>query len=218
MLRHELLTAKILVVVKDLSNLMTTFLTNEDMPTRFVQYLQAQYGIVCASVPLMQTAVVALRRQSDALAPILVPYFERHIAEETDHDRWLLEDLARLGAPPRSVAINSVASMVGAQYYFIHHVHPVVLLGYIFALENFPPPRAAIETAMAQHHLDPVACRTVLFHATEDPMHARDLNDLVDRLPLTTDQFAMMGLNAMRTVEGQTQVLAEIVESGAFVH
>ena len=40
----------------------------------------------------------------------------------------------------RIVAIvATAAALVGAQYYWIRHVHPVALLGYVMLLEGYPP-------------------------------------------------------------------------------
>jgi hypothetical protein len=68
-----------------------------------------------------------------------MPYLERHIEEERHHDEWTLDDLAAVGIEPaQTLAIRptaNVAALVGAQYYWILHHHPVALLGYMATLE-----------------------------------------------------------------------------------
>ena len=39
----------------------------------------------------------------------------------------------------------TVAALVGAQYYWIEHVHPVGLLGYVLLLEGWPPTPETVE-------------------------------------------------------------------------
>src|SRR5215510_7596973 len=99
--------------------------------------------MIRATVPLMEAALARTRVMgADLLAPKLALYFEHHIPEEMHHDEWLLDDLESLGfnrsdllrRPPSP----TVAGMVGAQYYWIHHYHPVLLLSYIMVMEGYP--------------------------------------------------------------------------------
>lgn len=73
----------------------------------------------------------------------LATYLERHVDEERQHDDWLLEDLAELGVAREDVwgriPSPNIAALVGSQYYWMRHYHPVALLGYIAVLEGRPP-------------------------------------------------------------------------------
>ena len=46
--------------------------------------------------------------------------------------------LSRLPSP-------TIAALVGSQYYWVRHVHPVGLLGYIAMFEGYPPSRLDID-------------------------------------------------------------------------
>lgn len=212
MLRHDLLMSRLLLVIKDLSNQMQRFLDRDDLQYQYTSYLQSQYSVVCASVPLMQAAVSQSLKAPDPITAILVPYLQQHIEEEADHDTWLLEDLAYIGGGPSQIPSRIVSAMVGSQYYFIHHTHPAVLLGYIFALESFPPPKRAVESLQGTPGLDLRALRTVLFHSLEDPSHACDLEEVIDSLPLSEAQETLLSINAVLTVNYQTQELTRLMD------
>ena len=113
----------------------------EGLRERYSQHLIMLHGTVRASVPLMETAVdVAERKHSgDPVAAGVAEYLKGHIPEEVGHDDWLLQDLEVLGIARQAVISRppaaSVAALVGAQYYWILHHHPVVLLGYIAVME-----------------------------------------------------------------------------------
>src|SRR3954470_8959828 len=108
-------------------------------------YLATMHGIVRSAVPLMEAAAARARELApdDEAAANLVPYLEHHAPEEAGHDRWLLEDLEALGRDPEEVLRRApgprVASLVGAQYYWLRHAHPVSLLGHMAFVEGSPP-------------------------------------------------------------------------------
>jgi hypothetical protein len=113
-------------------------------------YLVLSHGIIRASVPLMAAARERARELAgDPVAAAVADYCGRHIEEELGHDDWLLEDLAFLGVDPEDVRTRppspTVAALVGAQYYWIRHVHPVGLLGYVLLLEGWPPTPATVD-------------------------------------------------------------------------
>src|SRR5215212_640831 len=110
----------------------------------YAEYLFMSHCVIRASVPLMERARRrALALADDSVAAIVADYFETHIGEERGHDEWLLEDLVSLGVAREEVLARppsaNVAALVGAQYYWIEHYHPVALLGYIALLEGYPP-------------------------------------------------------------------------------
>ncbi|MFC4694411.1 MULTISPECIES: iron-containing redox enzyme family protein [Geodermatophilus] len=172
----------------------------------YPEFLVMWHGMIRASVPLMETALTAARAlPDDPVAAPLADYLEHHIPEERGHDDWLLADLEAIGVPPDRVLARvpspPVAALVGSQYYWVHHVHPVGLLGYIALLEGYPPARQDIDRMQAVSGYGPEAFRTLLLHAELDPHHGRELDDLLDALPLSGQQRTLIGLSGMASVQ-----------------
>lgn len=189
-----------------------------DAAMAYREYLLAAHAVVRASVPLMRAALAQAEglASDDPVAAGLVGYLPRHIDEETDHDAWILEDLELLGVdaamawgrPPS----QRVAALVGPQYYWIHHDHPVALLGYMAVLEGIPPSLASLERLIERSGLDRRAFRTVLEHAAIDQGHGEDVFLLVDDLALDPRRSALVGLSAMHTVVAMAAVIDEVVD------
>nr|WP_225938092.1 iron-containing redox enzyme family protein [Myxococcus sp. RHSTA-1-4] len=165
----------------------------------------------------MQEAVRHLEPavHDDPLAPPLIEYLREHIPQEMGHDEWALEALEALGVSRAEVwgrpPPPSVAALVGSQYYWIFHYHPVALLGYIKVVESSPTSIQYIEQLAARAGLPLAAFRLHLGHARLDPLHQRELAQLLDALPLTADQEALMGLNAARTLHCVSQGIDEVI-------
>jgi hypothetical protein len=164
------------------------------------------HGVVRASVPLMETALTIARTlPGDPVAALLADYLEGHIPEEREHDEWLLGDLEFLGMPRDHVLSRlpspTVAALVGSQYYWIRHVHPVALLGYILLLEGYPPTPRDVDRMQRSTGYGPEAFRTVRLHADLDPHHGDELDDVLDSLPLTEQQRTLLGLSALTSVQ-----------------
>lgn len=184
----------------------------------YPEYLVTAHWIVRASVPLMEVACerAAALSDHDAVADLLARYLEKHIPEEQGHDEWLLEDLETLGMDRPAVLARppspAAAALVGAQYYWILHYHPVALLGYIALLEGYPPRRDKIEHLIARTGNSPRAFRTLLAHADLDPHHRDELNVTLDDLPLSTEQRSILGLSAMNSVRLLARCIEEVME------
>lgn len=189
----------------------------EPAPVVYREYLATMYDTVRASVPLMEAALARAEELApdDPAAARLAAYLPTHIAEETDHDVWLLEDLAAIHtAPSRTVErppAAQVAAVVGAQYYWIAHGHPIALLAYMAVLESHAPSVAVIERLIERTGYDRPVFRTMLEHAVLDEGHSEGLFRLVDELPLGTDLVKLLGSSAVHTVLGMADVLDEIV-------
>jgi len=135
----------------------------------YKDYLVLQHGIIRASVPLMEEALMnAQNLDDDPLSPYFQRYLEQHIPEERHHDDWVLEDLEVLGVDRREVLARqpppAVAAMVGSQYYWIRHYHPVALLGYIAVLEGYPPTIEGLQELVKLSGLPCSAFRTLEKH------------------------------------------------------
>lgn len=184
----------------------------------YPEYLFTSHCVIRASVPLMEAGRVRAEAlaESDPVCSTLAPYLEEHIEEELYHDEWLLDDLEVLGRPRSEILarppLPTVAALVGAQYYWITHYHPVALLGYIGVLEGHPPTMALIDQLMAGTGYDRTAFRTMVAHAELDPGHRDELYELVDSLPLTREHSAVMGLSAIHTVRMYACAIEEILD------
>jgi hypothetical protein len=183
----------------------------------YPEFLIMSHGIIRASVPLMETALTTARTlPNDQVAVLLADYLEHHIPEERGHDDWLLADLEYIGVPRDQVLTRipspTIAALVGSQYYWVQHVHPVGLLGYIAMSECYPPARQDIERLQAATGYGPEAFRTLLLHADLDTHHRDDLDDLLDSLPLTEQQQTLMGLSALSSVQLITQAWQELLD------
>jgi hypothetical protein len=187
----------------------------------YADYLFTSHCIVRASVPLMETALQQSRvaGPTDPVAAELAEYLEDHIPEELHHDEWLLDDLETLGIDRSAVLVRppspTVAALVGAQYYWIFHYHPVALLGYIEVLEGYPPLEDEIDDLISRTGHSRQAFRTLIGHAGLDPQHADELNSVLDHLHVTPEQSTVMGLSAMQTVHLLAEAVDEVVGESA---
>ncbi|MFF3448479.1 iron-containing redox enzyme family protein [Streptomyces sp. NPDC002667] len=188
------------------------------LPDRYRRYLRAMHQVIRASVPLMERAAARCEAlPQDPVAEPLGRYLRAHAEEERGHDDWLLADAAATGTPPGeltdAVPAAHVAALVGAQYYWLEHGHPVALLGYIAVLEgNAPAPglagRLARETGLTR-----AAFETVRLHADLDDGHSADLDLLIDRLPLDTAQRTLVAVSALHTVASLAELFDRITQA-----
>ena len=182
----------------------------------WLAFLGVLYGSIRASVPLLETARDRARDLSptDPLAAGLVDYLRRHADEERGHDEWLLQDLQSVGVASTELLSRppsgAVAALVGAQYYWVLHYHPVSILGYLMVIEGNPPDRRGLQDFQSRSGLPPSAFRTMLEHADLDIGHAAELDDLLDRLPLSPSHNEALGLSAISTVAGLTRLLKDL--------
>lgn len=187
----------------------------------YPEYLFTSHCVIRASVPLMEAALERARAavEDDPVSGKLASYFEEHIDEERDHDEWLLDDLAVLGREREQILARppspTVAALVGSQYYWILHYHPVALLGYISLLEGYPPSTELVERLVEATGYPREAFRTMVAHAELDPGHRDELNELLDSLSLTHEQSIAIGLSAISSVEMFTRAIDELVDDYA---
>lgn len=181
-------------------------------------YLFCIHSIIRASVPLMVAARerATLLAPNDPVAALLAAYLGQHINEERNHDEWLLDDLEELGIS-REAAWSRlpspiVASLVGAQYYWIHHQHPAALLGYIAVLEGNPPVESHIAEVIERTGLTERAFRTYIKHARLDPHHRDDLDSAMDAMPLDESHETLIATSALETQHRLAIALREVVK------
>ncbi|MDQ2959366.1 MAG: iron-containing redox enzyme family protein, partial [Actinomycetota bacterium] len=143
-------------------------------------------------------------------------YFPAHVVEELHHDEWLLQDLAVAGRDPQSVVSDQpsvvVARLVGPQYYWIRHHHPISLLGYIAVLEGNSPPDWLAARLAAGTGLPTAAFRTLHHHAIADLDHSAQFDAFLDSLPLRPEHQQAMAISALSTVLAFTDVLLALTD------
>lgn len=179
------------------------------------EYLVLQHQIIRATVPLTEAALARARELDDPLREPLSAYLEEHVDEELHHDEQLLDDLELLGLPRDDVLArmppSSVATLVGAQYYWIHHHHPVAFLGYVALMEGYPPTGELIETLSARTGYPKESFRTFSEHSELDPGHRDHLDETLDALPLTESDEAAIVESATVTAELTARAISEIL-------
>jgi hypothetical protein len=185
---------------------------------RYAEYLFLMHAVVRASVPLMQQARsrCAELAPADPIAAPLAAYLAEHSLEERDHDTWLLADLRAVGRDPddalRRVPPPVVAELVGAQYYWLLHHHPVALLGYVAVLEEQPGAPELPDALERLTGLPPAGFRTLREHVAEDPEHRARLDLVLDALPLTPEHEALVALSALHTVAAATRLFTWLAD------
>lgn len=180
------------------------------------EYLVVQHQIIRATVPLTHAALERARTLDEPLGPPLARYLELHVDEELGHDETLLGDLELLGRSREAVLERmpspSVASLVGAQYYWILHHHPVTFLGYAGVMEGYPPTEELVSTLVERTGFPREAFRTFAEHGELDPGHRDHLDRTLDALPLTERHEQVIGAAAIATVALTTRVLEELLQ------
>jgi len=181
------------------------------------EYLVLQHQIIRATVPLTEAALERARElpEADPLREPLASYLDEHVDEELHHDDGLLDDLDSLGVS-RADALgrfpsSTVATLVGAQYYWIHHHHPVAFLGYVALMEGYPPTPELLETLAARTGYPMEAFRTFAQHAELDPGHRDHLDRTLDALPLSDRDESAIVASAATTAALAAKALLEIL-------
>jgi hypothetical protein len=179
-----------------------------------------QHEIIRATVPLTEAALARSRElaAADQLGAPLATYLEEHVEEELDHDETLLDDLDVLGVDRATVVERMpspvVAALVGSQYYWILHYHPVAFLGYVALMEGYPPTTELIETLITRTGFPREAFRTYVQHAELDPGHRDRLDRTIDSLPLDARHESALGVSAITTAALATRTLEELLAPG----
>lgn len=184
----------------------------------YPEFLFLNHSVIRCSVPLMKAAAERCEKMldSDPVTEGMLTYLQKHIPEETGHDEWVLDDLEVLGYRREDVLLRvpplSAAELAGSQYYWIKHVHPVALLGFIAVLEGTPPDVEFFEQTADRIGLPRRAFSNLLLHGKLDPQHRDDLDHMLDALPLTERHHTLMGVSAIQTVSLLTRVASEAVQ------
>ena len=181
------------------------------------EYLILQHQIIRATMPLTEATLARARElgDDDPLAAPLASYLEEHVDEELGHDETLLGDLELLGVDRATVLARMppppVAGLVGSQYYWIHHYHPVAFLGYVALMEGYPPTLELIDELVERSGHPRAAFRTYVEHAELDPGHRDHLDRTIDSLPLDASHEVAIGISTIATAALAASSLEELL-------
>jgi Iron-containing redox enzyme len=195
------------------------FWRHPQLKDMFPEFLFLMHSIIRSSVSLLNAAAQSAecRAASDPVCPKLAAYYKTHALEEMHHDDWLLEDLAAVGMNRSKVLARlpsmTVASLVGAQYYWALHVHPVSLFGYLAVLEGNPSSLQQLHEIRTNNSLPEEGLRTMVKHARLDPHHRDEMYAQIDELPLTEGLSELVALSAFHAIEHVSQALQEIIDT-----
>ena len=179
-------------------------------------YLEQMHMVVRSGVSLMQTAVSMARKltSTSTMKFRLIDYLEKHIAEEDGHDLWLLEDYEATGNDPNhlisKIPSSHVANMAGAQYYWIIHHHPVMVMGHIAALEINHPPAGFSKYLSDLTGYPSMAFRAIARHEKLDLVHKKEILELLNQLNLSYREEVAVGVSGLHTLESGVNVLNAI--------
>jgi hypothetical protein len=186
----------------------------------FPRYLVSAYQMGSPMVPLMETALARSRELAggDPVAAGLAEYLEHHIPEEMHSDEpggAVLDDLEALGVDVGGLRTElpppEVAALIGAQYYWIFHHHPVAILGFL-ELEAYHPHTPTVEQLIDRTGLPRNGFRQLLLHAKLDVAHARELHRVLDSLPLEPWQERLITTSALQTIASVVDLLLDVVQ------
>jgi Iron-containing redox enzyme len=185
----------------------------------YPRYLTVGYHLSHGMMHLLGAALAQARAlaPADPVAFGLLAYLERHLAEESHGEQpggAVLDDLAALGLDPAAVVDEppspTIASLVGSQYYWILHHHPVAILGFL-QLEAYHPHRPTIELLIERTGFPREGFAQLLLHAELDVAHARELRRVLDFLPLQPRHEQLVGISALQALGLLTTALLDIV-------
>jgi heme oxygenase-like protein len=182
------------------------------------RYLMSTHSIIRTTVPLMELAIHRAQAMAgtDPVAQGVAEYLTRHVEEERHHDDWLVEDLELMGvdrdAVHAGIPTPTIASLAGAQYYWVLHVHPLAFLGYLAFMEGFPPRPSLVEGLIERTGFPGQAFRTMILHGELDAGHSDELDETLDALRLSRDHEALLGLSAISTADLLCRSLHEVLE------
>jgi len=187
----------------------------------YPRYLAAGYHVTCAMLELMELALARASELDDEVSTGLARYLERHLVEEMHHEDpggAVLDDLRALGEDPERLVAESptdkIDSLLSTESARIRDDHPVAVLGFL-ELEACHTRRDAVERLIATTSLPREGFRQLLLHSRLDAVHAAELHDLLDSLPLEPGHERLIGLSALTTVGTVADALLDVVAERA---
>jgi Iron-containing redox enzyme len=215
----KVLRTKIRLAEPRLLEVSDRFWRHPQLKQMFPEFLFMMHSIIRSSVSLLNAAAQSAESlaESDPVCRRIAGYYKTHALEEMHHDEWLLEDMTAIGMERSEVLLRlpslTVASLVGAQYYWALHVHPVSLFGYLAVLEGNPSSLKQLREIRTKNGLPQEGLRTMVKHARLDPHHRDEMYAQIDALPLTQNLSELVAHSAFHTIEHISQALQEILDS-----
>jgi hypothetical protein len=214
----ELLWGKIRLADGRLFAATHTFWNHPELPELLPRFLIQTHCLMQSGLTMMAVAIERARHfPGDSVARDLANYLDAHLQEELGHDKWLLDDIRTLGFEEQEVlraqpCAASVA-LVGAQYFWMMHVHPVAIMGYLILMEGYAPIASQLEDIRMRSGAPESAFRCLRRHAEDDPAHLADLNCALDRMNLSVEQACAVGMCAFAAIDGIAAMFEELMES-----
>jgi Iron-containing redox enzyme len=192
------------------------FWNHPELPRLFPAFLIQIFCVMRSGLALMSAACDrSLLMHGDPVAATLAEYLQIHIEEEKGHDLWLLDDIRTLGYEERNVLeaqpCTATVNLIGAQYFWMNHVHPVAVMGYLILMEGYAPLPAQLEDIRVKSGAPATAFRCLNRHADDDPAHLADLNRTLDSMQLTGQQSRSVAMCAFAAIENTAAMFEELV-------
>jgi heme oxygenase-like protein len=215
------LRAKIELVLPAFHGTSRRLWNSPDLKALYPRYLCLMHTVIRATVPLMDVTLERARELApgDPVAAGVAAYLTKHRNEERGHDEWLRQDLEAIGHDPdeplAGMPGTAAASLVGSQYYWVRHYHPVALLGHVAVLEGYPPDPRLADAIIERTGYPRTGLRTLIRHAALDRRHRDELMAAIDALPLEPWHASAMGVSALHTVRGVAALFDELLPAEA---
>jgi hypothetical protein len=192
------------------------FWNHPELPRLFPAFLIQAFCVMRSGLALMSAAHDrSLTMSNDSVAASLAAYLRVHIDEEKGHDLWLLDDICSLGYVESDVIVappcDSVVNLIGSQYFWMNHVHPVSVMGYLILMEGYAPLPSQLEDIRIKSGAPATAFRCLTRHAEDDPTHLAELNHALDCMSLTRDQTHAVSMGAFAAIENTAAMFEELV-------
>lgn len=198
------------------SGRLPSFWNSPRLNVLYPRYLTAIYPVLKFTVPLIYAAreICAERADTSEVYRILAEYYDRRALEELDHDQWLLQDLARMGISSEEAQgrtpLPSIAALVGAQHFYLANGQPAALLGYMAALEGYPPTDQLLDSVVAATGYPESYFRTLRKHAHLDIYHRDELDVFINGAGLPEADLTLVMSNALACLDGVGAVMDAI--------
>ncbi len=194
------------------------FWNHPELPRLFPAFLIQTFCVMRSGLQLMSAALDrSVEMPDDSVASNLAAYLRVHLNEEKGHDLWLLEDIRSLGYDEHDVLDTppcaSVVNLIGSQYFWMNHVHPVSVMGYLILMEGYAPLPSQLEDIRLKSGAPATAFRCLKRHADDDPAHLADLNQALNGMSLTGKQAQAVAMCAFAAIENTAAMFEELVAS-----
>ena len=160
----------------------------------YLAYLAQAYHHVSHTVPLLTAA----RDRMDERHAVFREALDDYIAEETGHEQWILNDIARAGGDAEAARKDGPAAatemMVAYAYDYIARINPRGMFGMVFVLEGTSIALAtagagAVAKALG---LGPECFSYLSSHGALDQEHMGFFARLMDQVEDPDDQAAII--------------------------